>query len=761
MSTMRNHSTLRILTPTLCGVLLLAGCGNSDITTAAAPPVIVPPSDGGCTGSVAGTKRAYFGDLHVHTRDSLDAYNFQTLNGPHEAYRFAKGEPLGFPSGDDNPHIPLRLLQLERPLDFASVIDHSDFLGGFYEICEANGQVPAGSNPACEVVGDYVRQNVRQLVEGDAPLPIQALTSLTGLTPQSQIPWQAQLDAADEENIPCTFSTFPGFEFTSQRHGQHIHRNVFFGPGDRPDDVIHVQEPQDLVAGSNLNEDWDLLDQLMELCPPGGGCDAITMPHNPNLSDGGLFLAIDPATGVPPARGGEPMTRADAELRARFDTTLEMAQHKGHSECGIGLGGDYLVGEDPDCNFELSKNICWRAADDPANPPECRIACSGDPLRDPAFCGLRYAPTYATDRCEVVGRDGASGPTDNCVAVLDMARNVLAEGLAIKKKLGVNPQRLGFIGSTDTHGGDAGNVRERNFSGHAGVLDDEPKDQLGFWVCDNTTRDEDPADPANCTNRVFLDRARGFNPGGLAGVWAEENTRAAVFAAIKRGETFATSGPRMRIRTLATWQEPPADICQRLATGKNPVDLAEIPGAVMGGSLPPAGTSGAPYIVVLAEKDAGDSEPGLPLERLDLIKGYLDASDRPKVKVFAGIARTTAAVESPSRADCSVNTANHPATLCAVWRDPEFDAGRDAFYYARVQEIPSCRWSAHLCTQNQVDCSKLDPANGMFPSNSGLGGFEGCCAISGAPGSFSGRDTFHVIREKAWASPIWYEAATP
>jgi hypothetical protein len=730
---------------------LLAACSEGKSPVADLPAVVTGP----CGEIAPGHKQAYYGDLHVHTRDSVDAYNFQTMNAPEEAYAFARGAAIGLPGGDTDPHIPLRALQLDRPLDFASVIDHSDFLGGWYQACEANGAAEPGSNPACEVVGNYVRNNIRAFVEGDAPLPLQVLTTVTGVTPQTELTWQAQIAAAEAANEPCRFSSFPGYEYTSQRHSQHIHRHVVFGPGTRPDDVIHVQDPPDLVAGSNRDEDWDLHDRLMEMCAPGSGCDAMTIPHNPNLSDGGMYLPRDPATGLPPARGGEALTLADAELRAGFDSVIEMFQHKGSSECGVGLDGNYLVGEDPDCDFELSKNLCRGG---PSDPPQCKTACTGDLLRDPAFCGLKYAYTYATDRCEVVGRDGDSGPTPNCIGELDMARNILLEGLAIKHKLGVNPQRLGFIASTDSHNGDSGNVREKFFSGHGGVLDDEPKDQLGYWDCDNTTKTEDAADPDNCTNRVFLDRARGFNPGGLTGVWAPDNTRESLWAAIKRGETFATSGPRLRIRTIATWQAPPADICEQIAAGSNPVDRGELAGAVMGGTLP-ANSSGAPYVVVWAEQDSGGEDAGLPLQKLDLIKGWLDASGEPKAKVYAGIAQTAQPVGQPSRTDCSVDTGGHPARLCAVWQDPDFDRTHDAFFYARAQEIPSCRWSAHLCTRSGVDCAKLDPANGMFPADTGMKGYEGCCAISGAPGSFSGKSTFHVIEERAWASPIWYDAS--
>jgi hypothetical protein len=423
----------------------------------------------------------------------------------------------------------------------------------------------------------------------------------------------------------------------------------------------------------------------------------------------------------------------------------------------VGLEGGYLQGEESGCDFELFKNVC---NGNPGDPPICRQVCTGDPGTDPAFCGLKQVPTNAVALCETVGPNGGSGPGDNCTAPLDSVRNALAEGLLISQSLnGINPYRQAFVASTDTHNGVPGNVKEKGFAGHGGVLDDEPKDQLGYWTCDGSN--EDPADPANCSNRHFLDRGRAFNPGGLAGVWAEQNTRGDIWHAIHRGETFATSGPRMRIRTIATWQKPPADICDQLASGDNPVDTGVLPGALMGGDLP-ARNGSAPWVVAWAMQDPGGDEPGNPLQRIDIVKGWVSAANKPQVKVFKGVARTSDTVELPSRSDCSVRTGHHPEQLCAVWQDPEFDASHDAFYYARALEVPSCRWSEHLCLANHVDCSQLDPANGMFPKGSAMSGFEGCCSITGTPGSFLGRNSFHTIEERAWASPIWYERrATP
>ncbi|HWU67997.1 MAG TPA: DUF3604 domain-containing protein [Stenotrophobium sp.] len=757
-----------------CAVLALAlcGCGNSQVpnvtsngsgsgssTTDAGTPF---KENVTCSGASATRKHAYFGDMHVHTMYSVDAYFFDGLNGPREAYRFAKGEQEHLPSGETDPYTAGRTIQLDVPLDFAAVTDHSDFLGDWRLLCQANGTLPLGTNPACNAVGQYLRDNITTIVNGDQPAAFTLLTATFGPLPEATaIPWQDELKIADEENIPCGFSTFPGYEWTSQKHSQMIHRDVYFTGTNLPQDVAHVATPEDLVAlatgkgtSSNVNDDWRIYDYLNQNCDPSKGCETMTIPHNSNQSNGAMYLPIDPATGLPTGRNNAPLTLADARLRAKYDHIIEIAQHKGFSECAVGLG-IYEQSFDPACTMELAKNVCHGQPDD---PPECKQVCTGNPQTDPDFCRLTTAPTFSTGVCQHEGHDGTSGPAAKCVAPLDMARNILADGLAIDSTLGVNPMQMGFIGSTDTHNGDPGDVSESNYPGHGGILDNDPRTQLGYWTCDKSG--EDPADPANCTNRKFQDRARGFNPGGLAGVWAPENTRQSLWNAFQRRETFATSGPRIQIRTLASWTPPPADICDQLSAGNNPVDTGKMAGVVMGGTLPADTTQAAPYVVVWAQQDPGGKTPGLPLQKLDIVKGWSDASGARHVQVFHDIAHTSAPVTLPSQSDCSVQPAGHPAMLCAVWHDPQFNPQQNAYYYARAFEIPSCRWSTRMCTAAHVDCSKLNPANGMFSADSGFAGYEGCCAMTGAPGSFTGKNAFNTVTERAWASPIWYTPNT-
>ena len=749
---------------------LLAGCGSSiaPATSQSATSGTGTNSGGSNGGTVAGRcadfragrKNAYFGDLHTHTSYSLDAYFFNATNDPRAAHRFAKGEPGGLPGlGSDDPYTKQREVLIGRPLDFNAVTDHAEFIGGFVATCGANTTLQQQCD---QRIGAGIRGDIVNIATGNTSLQQQLLQSAVADLPTSISAWSTTKQINEDEYQPCTFTTLNAYEFTSNEKGQMFHRNVIF-KGDAthtPLNVFSAVRPDTALNPQNGNDDWDLFDNLNLVCKSIPGCDVLTIPHNANLSDGRMWLPMDPTTGVPVGRKIDstdvymPMTAADAQLRRSLDVAVEITQHKGQSECAVGLEGPYLQGEETACNFEMNKSVCRGMPDDPAT---CAQFCKGDPLTDPNFCSHRTKGVNLVDICGVTGPDGKSRPahdptattTANCTAPLDFYRNAMAEGMAIRKTLGTNPYKVNIIAASDTHNGISGNVGERHFVGHGGVLDDEPREQLGFWNCPTGG---DPADPANCPGRVFQDFARNLNPGGLAGVWAPEDTRDEIWNGIHRGETWGTSGPRIKVRSVGGWSLP-TNICDRLAAGENPVDTGEVKGALMGGDLPLPAT-GSPKIAVWAQQDPEN----YPLQSIDIVKGYVDSSGKPRVKVFQNVARTSDTVTRPSISDCSVNVGHHPEQLCTTWTDPEFNAGQDAYYYARAREVPSCRWSAWMCNvDKKVDCGLLDKANGMFPKASGFSGYEGCCVINGAPGSFTGKNTFHTIEERAWASPIWYE----
>jgi hypothetical protein len=286
------------------------------------------------------------------------------------------------------------------------------------------------------------------------------------------------------------------------------------------------------------------------------------------------------------------------------------------------------------------------------------------------------------------------------------AREALKRGLAHEAALGANPFRFGLIGSTDTHLGTPGLASESAFPGHGGA-----------GAADASTL------PAG------LPDAPEFSPGGLAVLWAEENSRDALFAAMQRREAYGTSGTRPIVRFFGGFALP-----ENLCADPEFVAKGYAHGVAMGGALPASASSEAPRFAVLATKDPGTrAEPGSDLQRIQLVKGWLDANGAAHERVLDVAGGENGASVDP--ATCQPRGAGH-ARLCAVWRDDAFDPRERAFYYARVLENPTCRWSQRVCAAQRVDCAR--------PETIGQG-LEACCAPEHEP----------VIQERAWTSPIW------
>ncbi|MDJ0852461.1 MAG: DUF3604 domain-containing protein [Myxococcota bacterium] len=586
-------------------------------------------------------RRAFFGDLHVHTGYSLDASTQDTRTTPAEAYRFARGERLGIQPFDADGRA-LRSVRLERPLDFAAVTDHAELLGE-WNICNHEG-LPGHDSLVCRVY---------------RTLPRVAFFWMNGVASYgsrhdfcgddgsvcreaARGPWDDIRAAAADANDRCRFTSFVAYEWTGAAGlGSNLHRNVVFANAAVPALPISFVET---LAPPKL---WEELQR--ECSEAGTGCDVVVIPHNSNLG-GGLMFRTE-------RENGTPIDASEARGRAEFETLVEVMQHKGDSECHPGLGN-----EDELCGFE-------------------KLAMNSFGGR---FVGFTAEPPTARQ----------------------FVREILKQGLREEGRLGVNPFRFGLIASTDTHLGAPGLVAESAaYPGHGGA---------------GTPAGEEPA--------VGLPDALDFNPGGLAALWAEENTREALFAAMKRREAFGTSGPRLVLRLFGGWDYP-QDLCD---TGD--VATAGYAGGVpMGGALArPAGANAAPRFVVSALRDA--SADGAPLQRIQVVKGWLEGDElREQVIDVAG---------DPTRgrsfdpATCSVPDDGY-ASLCGVWRDPDFDPDERAFYYARALEVPTCRWSQALCVARGVRC---DDRVTVEP------GLEDCCAPEHVP----------TIQERAWSSPIWY-----
>ena len=477
---------------------------------------------------------------------------------------------------------------------------------------------------------------------------------------QAEVVWkdiQAAAEDSYDRTAQCHFTSFVGYEWTaSGAAGANLHRNVIFR---------NANVPKLPISSVDSESAFDLWRHLQRQCIDGTkGCDALTIPHNSNLSGPGLIFQ---SARLPLDGGAAPAVDAEeAGLRQRWEPLVEIMQHKGDSECL--LGGDT---RDEACGFEKVPYNSFAGVG--------RVAESNIGSAVPGQAGADLRPTRAS-----------------------MVREALKQGLVTQARIGVNPLKFGIIASTDTHLGAAGLVEEDNAKGHGGA----------------GTR----------ATRGLPDDLE-FNPGGLAVLWAEENSRDALFDAMQRREAYGTSGTRPVVRFFGGW-----DFDERLCQGSDFAKQGYARGVPMGADLKhgPAGQS--PTFAISALKDPGTrARPGTPLERIQIVKGWVAGGKSHEAVVDVVSSGHSASVDL---ATCEAR-GQGAGQLCSVWRDRDFDPAQNAFYYARVLENPTCRWSQRLCLEAGVKCS--DPAT-ITP------GYEGCCSERHVP----------VIQERAWTSPIWY-----
>ena len=645
---------------------LLAACGDD-------PP---DPSDFRVSASAIETERepcahrdprrmALFGDLHVHTALSTDAWNYDLEVRPAGAYAYAFGESILLPPKDAAGR-GTRSVRIDRPLDFAAVTDHAEFLGE-QRVC-TDPDSGAFATEKCREIRDATAPT-------DSPLGFKIMLPFSSREQEicgadgarcraaAEEGWAEIIAAAERWNdtsAACSRTAFIAYEYSSHRLGSNLHRNVVFRGSVVPDRPVSYMDVQ---------REWHLWELLHENCNASGtGCQAIAIPHNSNISNGRMF-SVDY-----PGADSEQQQAARATLRMALEPIVEIMQHKGDSECRRGVAG-VLGTDDPLCDFEKFENSNFRRFGE-EGPGDCYDG----PLAD-------LVPHLGPD----------------CLSRRSYVRYALAEGLAEEERIGVNPFKFGLMASTDTHNAMAGGVEERTWPGHLGIADGAPERRLAT---------EADVQMGNFSN----------GPGGLIGVWAEENSRAAIFDAMRRKEVFGTSGPRIQPRFYAGWALP-AGLCD----AADVLTSAERGGVPMGADLPPRSGEGAPAFVVWATRDPGTpSAPGGLLERLQVVKSWMDGEGVVHEEVVDVAGGDRSASVDPTT--CAPQGAGHEA-LCGVWRDPNFDPERRAVYYARVVENPSCRYSTWQCLElpegdRPAGCS--DPLMGF------------------------------VQRERAWTSPIWY-----
>lgn len=305
--------------------------------------------------------------------------------------------------------------------------------------------------------------------------------------------------------------------------------------------------------------------------------------------------------------------------------------------------------------------------------------------------------------------DGTELKTDDMLR-WEYAREALKTGLMLEDSLGVNPFKFGMVGSTDSHTSLATAEEENFFGKHSGV---EPEEHRWKHVVIAS-----PSDPD--LNVMGWQQAAS----GYAAVWAEENTREAVFDAMKRKETYATTGSRILVRFFGGWDFEMADAQSRLPGG-----IGYAKGVPMGADLPGAADGRAPSFLVAALKDPLSGN----LDRIQIIKGWLDSAGELHERVYDVVWSGDRSPGADGKLPPVGNTVDVASAtwsnsigfpeLISVWSDPDFDPTERAFYYARVIEIPTPRWTAYEALRFGVQMDDDVPM---------------------------------VTQERAYTSPIWY-----
>ncbi len=301
------------------------------------------------------------------------------------------------------------------------------------------------------------------------------------------------------------------------------------------------------------------------------------------------------------------------------------------------------------------------------------------------------------------------GQTTGCAFATGFVRQGLKVGLALEQDMGFNPIQTGFIAATDSHNSNPGDVEEWDYVGAVGAVTSPAARRLRDFA-------EVPA---------FKSTLKFHTSGGLAAVWAPENTREAVFDALARRETYATSGPRIAVRFYAGW-----GFDETIMEATEVISDLRSRGVPMGGVLSTDATEGgSPAFFVWATKDPMDA----PLQRIQMVKGWVDAQGETHEKVVDIVCADGLRVDpttgrcpgNGAEVDletCKISTGSGANELKTVWRDPHYDPDQSAFYYARVLMNPTCRWSTY-------DAIRLgrEPDSRVPPT----------------------------IQERAWSSPIW------
>lgn len=581
----------------LSALFTVHGCGPVD------DPGILPEFDAATAAPIPekpttefnAQRNLYWGDLHIHTSYSTDAWLMGVRALPNDAYTFARGGEIRHAGGYG--------VKLRRPLDFAAVTDHSEYLG---VLRKASPSTPLNERSFSDRIrNDGKLLNTIAFFKTVSGFDLKELGAEHGVK-ATRGAWANTIEAAEHHNRPGEFTAFIAYEWSSAPDKDNLHRNVIYRDAlvpDVPYSSLNSNDPRDL---------WSELERQRM-----NGAQVFAIPHNGNASNGRMYGST--------TFDGGPMTPEYAEQRLRNEPLSEIFQVKGSSETH-----PQLSPMDDFASFEIV---------------DIRLAQDAD----------------------------ISQPEGS------YARDALRTGIEMAHNEGFNPYRFGVIGSSDGHNASSP-VEEDNYFGKLPILDGSAATRL-------RTNSFVPQD---------LPGGPSWGAAGLAAVWAEENTRGSLFDAMVRKETYATSGPRIVVRFFGGWGYQ-ADLLSEYDW----VAMAQADGVPMGGMLPPARTGEAPTFAVWALRDPDTAN----LDRIQIVKGWIGEDGQSTEKVFnvawAGDRVANGKGGLPdvgNTVDISTATFENSigaTELSVVWSDPEFDPNREAFYYARVIEIPTPRWSTY------------------------------------------------------------------
>ena len=396
----------------------------------------------------------YFGEQHLHTVNSPDAFAFGTRNTPDEAYRFCKGEAI-------KKNTTGETVQKGTPYDWCAVTDHAEYLGVMPLLLEKDN--PLQDTPIGKLIatGDPKdgEKAFQQIIDSAAQMqPISYMVD----PKLAKTVWARQKAAANDHYAPGKFTTFVAFEWSAQPSSVNLHHNVFFRDDAGPDAIFSAF---DSVRREDL---WSYQEAQRR-----AGHENFSIPHNGNVSNSMMY--------APRTSDGNPINKRWAERSNRNTVATEIMQTKGASETHPALSPN-----DEFADFET---------------------------------GFKH----------LLGSGGVVGKIDH-----SYVRRALIDGVGFQEKIGANPFKYGIVAGADSHNAFSDN-EEDNYTGVHGNTDKTPEIRLKSGT---TVAGEAPKD---------------FGTPGATGVWAPENTREAIFDAIKRKETFGTSGPLIRLRFFGGW----------------------------------------------------------------------------------------------------------------------------------------------------------------------------------------------------------------